>query len=68
MGVLAIPEDAQTLVLSLWNEERDLIRKTLTDTEIKKAVGDPGFTRADALTYLEALGYSAADANVFLDS
>lgn len=61
-------------VLALWQEERSLIRKQLTPTQIRKAVSGAvinpatgvAWTHADALAALLARGYSQADAEVFL--
>lgn len=62
-------------VLQLWQAERDLIRKGLTATQIRKAwqngVDNPAtgapWTRADAIARLLDLGYDNADSNTFLD-
>lgn len=62
-------------VLQLWKVERDLIRKSLTATQIRKAwqngVVNPAtgavWTRADAIARLLELGYDQADSDTFLD-
>jgi len=62
-------------VLTAWNHERDVERKQLTPTQVKKAyanavtnpaTGTP-WTRDDALAALIGRGYSPNDANTFLD-
>ena len=62
-------------VLTTWNHERDVERKQLTPTQVKKAyanavtnpaTGTP-WTRDDALAALIGRGYSPNDANTFLD-
>lgn len=53
-------------VLSLWQLERQIVRRSLTPSQIKKAVGQPGKDHAWALLRLEELGYSTADAETFL--
>jgi len=61
-------------VLQTWQAERDLIRKSLSAAQIKKAwfeqIPDPAlnrpWTEAEAVTRLEELGYSADDARVLL--
>ena len=61
-------------VLAAWQVERDLIRKSLSAAQIKKAwheqVNDPElgrpWTEAEAVTRLEALGYTADDAQILL--
>lgn len=76
LHTLGVPADAQTAILNLWNEERELIRKQLTPTQIKKAwkgavtnedTGQP-WTRDDAVAALVDRGYSVSDANTFLDT
>ena len=70
-----VPAASQAGVLSLWQAERDLIRKQLTPAQIKKglakgsrnaATGQP-WTRDEALAALIERGYSATDANTYLD-
>jgi len=62
-------------VLTTWNHERDVERKQLTPTQVKKAyanavtnpaTGTP-WTRDDALAALIGRGYSPNDADTFLD-
>lgn len=62
-------------VLQLWQAERDLIRKSLTATQIRKAVSNgvtnpatgAAWTTADALARLLELGYDQNDATTFLE-
>lgn len=75
LGTAGVAATAQQAVLNLWQAERDLIRKQLTPAQVKKALakgsrnaatGQP-WTRDEALAWLVAYGYSANDANDFLD-
>lgn len=62
-------------VLALWKQERDLIRKSLSAAQVKKAwseqVENPAtgvaWTKQDATNRLLELGYGPADAETFLD-
>jgi len=75
MGALGIPAAAQLDILTLWALERQLVRKTLTPAQIKKAYAEPVenpatgqlWTREDALAALLELGYSADNAETFLE-
>lgn len=67
LGVLGVAAGSEPKVLGLWNHERDLRRRTLTEAQIKKAWKDTKFNRATAIARLEALGLSAADAATLLD-
>lgn len=62
-----VAPDEAPAVLALWQEERELVRLTLTPTQIKKAAAAGKFTRDEAIGYLERLGMTAADAGVLLD-
>ncbi len=62
-------------VLALWNHEREVIRQRMSASQVKKAwvktvtntvTGAP-WTREDALAELLSRGWSAQDANAFLD-
>ena len=62
-------------VLQLWQAERDLIRKSLTATQLRKAVsngvtnpatGQP-WTTAEAIARLLELGYDHDDATTFME-
>jgi hypothetical protein len=61
-------------ILALWAEERSLIRKQLSPTQIRKALNlgivNPAtgvaWTQADATAAMLARGYDQADAEVFL--
>jgi hypothetical protein len=69
--------DAATVpkVISTWKHEREIVRQRLTATQVKKAytkaVRNPAtgsaWTRDDALAELLSRGWSAQDANTFLD-
>jgi hypothetical protein len=62
-------------VLAIWKHEREVVRQRLTAAQVKKAylapVRNPAtglpWTRDDALAELLSRGYSAQDANTFLD-
>lgn len=66
---------AITQILGIWDHERELIRKGLTPANVKKAfakgsrnnaTGQP-WTRDEALAFLVGLGWSANEANDYLD-
>lgn len=67
LGELNVTTDAADHLLTLWGYERADKLRLLTPAQIKKAVGANLLTRADALTELEQLGYTAADATILLD-
>jgi hypothetical protein len=54
-------------ILTLWNEERSLIRKQLTPAQVKKAYRAGIYTLAEAHQLLMDRGYDAADATVLLE-
>jgi hypothetical protein len=73
-GVLGIASAEQLAVLEVWDAERDIIRRQLTPSQLKKAwkaknvnpaTGQP-WTDTDALDRLESMGYGASDAETFL--
>jgi hypothetical protein len=53
-------------VLALWQHEREIVRRSLTPSQIKKAWAESKFTRPEAVTRLERLGMDAADADTYL--
>lgn len=61
VAAAAIPQ-----VLRLWQRERAIVRRTLSPTEIRKAIGQPGHDQAWALERLKELGFSTDDATTFL--
>jgi hypothetical protein len=75
LEALGVPAGDRAAVLELWQQERALIRKTLTPAQVKRAYSkgvtnqDTGtaWTRADAVNYLLDLGYDEADVNTYLD-
>jgi hypothetical protein len=74
LGVAGVAAAAIPTVLAAWQAERDLIRASLSAAQIKKAwfeqIPDPAlgrpWTEAEAVTRLEALGYTADDARILL--
>ena len=74
LGKVGVAVGSIPSVLSLWGEERSLIRKQLTPAQIRKALNDgitnpatgAPWTIADAQAAMLARGYSQADAQVFL--
>jgi hypothetical protein len=74
LGVAGVAAAAIPTVLAAWQAERDLIRKSLSAGQIKKAwaeqIPDPAlgrpWTKAEAVTRLEELGYTADDAAILL--
>lgn len=64
--LIGIAPAVQDKVLALWNSERDLVRASLTATQISKAVGEPGRDVAWATGRLQELGWDAEDAGIFL--
>jgi hypothetical protein len=66
MAQIGIPADAQSSILGLWTTEKDLQSKRLSQAQIKRAWKAGEISEAQALSRLEALGYSAADAALYL--
>jgi hypothetical protein len=75
LDLLNVPQGNHARILALWDRELELVRKQLTPTQLKKAwkgstanpaTGAP-WTRDEAIARLERMGYSAADAETFLD-
>jgi hypothetical protein len=70
-----VSADVAPRVLATWKHEREIQRQRLTATQVKKAykkpVNNPAtglpWTRDDALAELLSRGWSAQDANTFLD-
>jgi hypothetical protein len=71
---LGVPAAAQATITGLWDTTREIERKQLTAAQVKKAaaegVNNPAtgapWTTADAVARLMSMGYSAADATVFM--
>jgi hypothetical protein len=72
---LGIPQAEWATILGLWQHERALVTKRLTPAQVKKAYAKgvtntatgAAWTRADAVAYLEELGYDVDDINTYLD-
>lgn len=70
-----VAANAISVVLGIWDHERELIRKGLSPANVKKALqkgsrnnltGQP-WTRDEALAFLVGLGWSLNEANDYLD-
>lgn len=66
LATIGVPSSARAEVLTLWQAERDLQRAGLSAAQIKKAFGEATFTQDEAVARLVELGWSAADAGVYL--
>jgi hypothetical protein len=66
LAALGVAAGAIPAVLTLWQEERELVRAGLTAAQIKKAYGEAIFTQPEAVARLVELGWSTADATVYL--
>jgi hypothetical protein len=66
LAALGVAAGAIPAVLALWQEERELVRAGLTAAQIKKAYSEGTFTQPEAVARLVELGWSAADAGVYL--
>lgn len=55
-------------VITMWNLERATDRRRFTATQVRTVWKKGNMTEAEALSYLDALGYSAEDARDFLAS
>lgn len=64
---LGVPLEAQDHLLTLWGYEREDKVRLLTPAQVKKAVGSKLLTDAQGITELEHLGFTAADARIFMD-
>lgn len=58
--------DATNRLLVLWAKERRVTVRSLTPAQIKKAYSASLMSQGEALSRLEALGYTAADAGTLL--
>lgn len=66
LAALGVAPDATPAVLHLWQLERNVVRRSLTPAQIRKAIGQPGLDQAWALARLGELGYTRQDAETFL--
>jgi len=75
LGQAGVAASAIQTVLGIWDHERELIRKGLSPANVKKAfakgsrnnaTGQP-WTRDEAIAFLIGLGWSANEANDYLD-
>lgn len=67
LDTLGVPADAQDRILALWTSERELPRKQLTRTDIRKQYREATLTRELAVEQMMQLGYTEAAANSYLD-
>lgn len=67
LSAIGVAVEAHAPILNLWRAERELVRRTLTPTQIKKAYGDNLIARDDAIVRLERLGMNATDAALLLE-
>lgn len=67
LALLGVPAEAQTQILALWQHEREIIRRSLTRTDVRKLWKDTKLTRDEAVARIVAMGYTAADAGAYLD-
>jgi hypothetical protein len=63
---LGVAAGAIPSVLALWQREREIVRSGLSPAQIKKAYSEATFTQPEAVARLVELGWSAADAGVYL--
>jgi hypothetical protein len=61
VAATAIPD-----ILTIWQHERSIVRRTLTPAQVKKAYREATFMQDEAVARLVSLGYSAADATIYL--
>ena len=66
LGTIGVAADSIPKVLALWQAERELTRAGLSASQIKKAYTEATFTKDEATARLVELGWSAADAGVYL--
>ena len=66
LGTLGVASAAIPQVLALWQAERALARAGLSAAQIKKAYSEATFTQPEAVARLVELGWSTADATVYL--
>ena len=66
LGELGVASAAQPEVLRLWQAERSIVRAGLSAAQIKKAYKEATFTQPEAVARLVELGWSTADASVYL--
>ena len=66
LATLGVEQAAIPQVLSLWQIERAITRRSLSPSQLKKAVKDQLMTAQDATNRLLELGYDQADAQTLL--
>jgi hypothetical protein len=75
LNLLGVAAAAQPEIQKRWDFEASLDRRRLTPAQVKKALAEgvvndatgAPWTRDEALAYLIELGYSAGDADTFLN-
>lgn len=68
LTTLEIPDAEQTALLAIWDVQRKAAIKGLSAGQLRTAYSKATITKDVALSRLEELGYSAADAETYLDS
>lgn len=63
---IGVPASSIPTVLARWGREREIQRAGLSAAQIKKAYSEATFTKDEATARLVELGWSAADAGVYL--
>lgn len=66
LGEVGLDADVIGRFLPLWAIERDAATTQLTAAQIRSAYRKTTITLADAITRLEAMGYTPADATIYL--
>jgi methylmalonyl-CoA mutase cobalamin-binding subunit len=68
LDALGITTAGIEIIVPEWTIVRDAARPTLTASQVRAAYRKGTLSRTEALADLEALGYTAKDANTYLDS
>lgn len=67
LAALGVTTASIPQVLGLWQHEREIIRRALTRSDVKKLWKETKMTRDEATARIVAMGYTAADAGAYLD-
>lgn len=66
LDALGIPVEMRDDLFAIWDIDRTTITKTLTAAQIRQAFKKTLISQADALGRLQAQGYDATDADIYL--